>query len=112
MLSLVNLLLAVGSAAVRAARVSARSSAVALRVRAGGSLPLLLAPAGALANRTVAVRFSRCRLSRSAMLKLMQGFRFEPAPPNPSVERTANGGLRLFAPQRPVPPLPAAHLKR
>ena len=34
------------------------------------------------------------------------------ARPNPSVERTANGGLHLFAPERAVPPLSAAHLKR
>ena len=34
------------------------------------------------------------------------------ARPNPSVERTANGGLHLFAPERPVQPLSAAHLKR
>ena len=32
--------------------------------------------------------------------------------PNPSVERTANGGARLFAPSPTAAPLSAAHLKR
>jgi len=32
--------------------------------------------------------------------------------PNPSVERTHNGGSRLFAPSRPEAPLRAAHVKR
>jgi len=31
---------------------------------------------------------------------------------NPSVERTSNGGPRLFAPERSATPLAAAHLKR
>jgi len=32
--------------------------------------------------------------------------------PNPSVERTSNGGARLLAPSRSVAPLAAAHVKR
>jgi len=32
--------------------------------------------------------------------------------PNPSVERTHNGGARLFAPSRSEAPLCAAHVKR
>jgi hypothetical protein len=32
--------------------------------------------------------------------------------PNPSVERTSNGGARLRAPSTSVAPLAAAHLKR
>jgi len=32
--------------------------------------------------------------------------------PNPSVERTHNGGARLFAPSRVAAPLCAAHVKR
>ena len=32
--------------------------------------------------------------------------------PNPAVERTANGGARLFAPSPTAAPLSAAHLKR
>jgi hypothetical protein len=32
--------------------------------------------------------------------------------PNPSVERTANGGPPLFASAAALPPLPAAHVKR
>ena len=32
--------------------------------------------------------------------------------PNPSIERTSNGGARLFAPSRSVAPLAAAHVKR
>jgi len=32
--------------------------------------------------------------------------------PNPSIERTSNGGARWFAPSRSVTPLAAAHVKR
>jgi len=32
--------------------------------------------------------------------------------PNPSIERTSNGGAHWFAPSRPATPLAAAHVKR
>jgi hypothetical protein len=35
-----------------------------------------------------------------------------PMTPNPSIERTHNGGARLRAPSGVVPPLCAAHVKR
>ncbi len=34
------------------------------------------------------------------------------ASPNPSIERTHNGGAQCLAPSRAVPPLCAAHVKR
>ena len=34
------------------------------------------------------------------------------APPNPSIERTSNGGAHWRAPPRSVAPLAAAHVKR
>ena len=57
-------------------------------------------------------RYSSPMLSKVRLQVLQRKASCPRARPNPSVERTANGGLRLFAPERPVPPLSAAHLKR
>jgi hypothetical protein len=48
---------------------------------------------------------ARCRALALSKARAMQA-------PNPSVERTANGGAGLFAQSKSVAPLSAAHLKR
>jgi hypothetical protein len=74
-----------------AARVRARGGVVAFQVRAEGSLPFVVPPAGALANRTAALGSSRSWLSPwvASILYLRQAF--YPALPNLSVKRTPSG---------------------
>ena len=64
--------------------------------------------AGLACEHRAAVATVRCE---ELPYPVTRGWRQRPQP-NPSVERTSNGGAQWVAQQRPATPLAAAHLKR